>query len=74
MKSTWEKILRKGFGEGNYWNLVEINADIVLRLKTRKTDVKLGLFLLSAKKRGLGKLNPFIHRENYMIMNFCRTN
>ena len=74
MKSIWEKILSKGFGEGNYWNLVEINADIVLRLKTRKTDVKLGLFLLSAKKRGLGKLNPFIHRENYMIMNFCRTN
>ena len=74
MRSIWEKILRKGFGEGNYWNLVEINADIVLRLKTRKTDVKLGLFLLSAKKRGLGKLNPFIHRENYMIMNFYRTN
>ena len=35
----WEKILRKGFGEGNYWNLVEINADIVLRLKTRKTMI-----------------------------------
>lgn len=36
---------KEGFSEGNYWNSTEINADIVLRLKTRQTEVKLGLFL-----------------------------
>ena len=45
VKSTREKILRRVFSEGNYWNSTEINADIVLRLKTRKTEVKLDLFL-----------------------------
>ena len=46
VKSVREKILRRVFSEGNYWNSTEINADIVLRLKTRKTEVKLVLFLL----------------------------